>query len=218
MSLMGKEASIIGISRHRLGSDGHGVTTLVAFHGCPLRCKYCLNNQCWEPEGISRKLTARELYDEVQKDELYFIATEGGLTFGGGEPLLHADFIKEVLELGAKHWNVTIETSLNVQRENIETILPYVNDYIIDVKDMNPAIYKAYTGKDNARMIDNLKWLVANAGDAQIHARLPLIEGFNTKEDVDASAKALDALGISFVERFKYISDVDKFKSNIKKL
>ena len=34
--------AVIGISRHRLGTDGRGITTLVAFHGCPLRCKYCL--------------------------------------------------------------------------------------------------------------------------------------------------------------------------------
>ena len=38
---------VIGVSRHRLGTDGNGVTTLVAFHGCKLRCKYCLN-----PEAI----------------------------------------------------------------------------------------------------------------------------------------------------------------------
>ncbi len=40
------KAEIIGIKRHCLGSDGHGVTTLVAFHGCLLRCRYCLNPQC----------------------------------------------------------------------------------------------------------------------------------------------------------------------------
>lgn len=28
---------VIGISRHRIGIDGSGVTTLVAFHGCELR-------------------------------------------------------------------------------------------------------------------------------------------------------------------------------------
>ena len=38
-----KAVPLIGIARHRLTIDGEGVTTLVAFHGCPLRCKYCLN-------------------------------------------------------------------------------------------------------------------------------------------------------------------------------
>ena len=35
---------IFGISRHRMGVDGKGVTTLVTFMGCPLKCRYCLNN------------------------------------------------------------------------------------------------------------------------------------------------------------------------------
>jgi len=36
-----KKTTLIGLSRHRIGVDGTGVTTLVAFHGCPLNCRYC---------------------------------------------------------------------------------------------------------------------------------------------------------------------------------
>ena len=39
----GLTAKVAAISRHRLMLDGDGVTTLVVFHGCPLRCRYCLN-------------------------------------------------------------------------------------------------------------------------------------------------------------------------------
>ena len=38
-------AKVSGISRHRIGVDGEGVTTLVAFMFCPLACEYCLNPQ-----------------------------------------------------------------------------------------------------------------------------------------------------------------------------
>ena len=34
---------IFAISRHRIATDGKGVTTLVAMHGCPLSCRYCIN-------------------------------------------------------------------------------------------------------------------------------------------------------------------------------
>ncbi|MBF1451819.1 4Fe-4S cluster-binding domain-containing protein, partial [Prevotella pallens] len=51
------KAPIIGIDRHRLTTDGEGVTTLVAFHGCPLHCKYCLNPQCLSPDGVLRTIT-----------------------------------------------------------------------------------------------------------------------------------------------------------------
>ena len=47
-----KTAPLICIDRHRLTIDGEGVTTLVAFHGCPLRCKYCLNPQCLDADGV----------------------------------------------------------------------------------------------------------------------------------------------------------------------
>ena len=81
-----KTAALIGISRHRLTTDGEGVTTLVAFHGCPLRCKYCLNPQSFAQEGVWKQYDCEQLYEEVKIDELYFLATHGGVTFGGGEP------------------------------------------------------------------------------------------------------------------------------------
>ena len=93
----------------------------------------------------------------LMKDELYYITSCGGATFGGGEPLLWPDFIIDVLDLGAKRWHTTIETSLNVPFVNIERLLPYIDEYVIDIKDMNPDIYRAYTGKDNAIVVQNLE-------------------------------------------------------------
>ena len=72
-----KAAPLIGISRHRLSTDGEGVTTLVAFHGCPLRCKYCLNPQSLHSEGIWKNYDCEQLYEEVRQDELFFLATNG---------------------------------------------------------------------------------------------------------------------------------------------
>ena len=92
-------APLIGIARHRLATDGQGVTTLVAFHGCPLRCRYCLNPQCLEPSGIQQDITPQELLDKVRVDDLYFQATNGGICFGGGEPLLHSRFIADFCRL-----------------------------------------------------------------------------------------------------------------------
>ena len=89
-----KSSYLIGLSRHRIGVDGAGVTTLVAFHGCPLRCQYCLNPKALSPNGVWKRYTPEELYNHVKQDDLYFRATGGGVTFGGGEPLLSC---KEIL-------------------------------------------------------------------------------------------------------------------------
>ena len=78
-----KSFVLIGLSRHRIGVDGAGVTTLVAFHGCPLKCKYCLNPQSLSAGGIWKSLTPEELYNHVKQDDLYFWVTGGGVTFGG---------------------------------------------------------------------------------------------------------------------------------------
>ena len=165
-------AKIIGISRHRLSTDGDGVTTLVAFHGCPLRCRYCLNPQSLGDSDRFKEYTPQSLYDEVRIDELYFIATNGGVTFGGGEPALRPDFIQRFRELCGPSWGLTLETSLNVPQENIEALLPVVDSWIIDIKDMDADIYRQYTGKDNSRVLSNLR-LIAEAG-RQKDGKFPL--------------------------------------------
>lgn len=92
-------APLICIDRHRLTIDGEGVTTLVAFHGCPLRCKYCLNPQCLDADGVWQEVDTELLMANVEMDNLYFLAIGGGICFGGGEPLLWSSFIKEFCEL-----------------------------------------------------------------------------------------------------------------------
>ena len=67
---------LIGIARHRMAVDGEGVTTLVAFHGCPLRCKYCLNPQSITNDTMCMEHTVEELIDEVRIENLKWIASE----------------------------------------------------------------------------------------------------------------------------------------------
>ncbi|MGP1595850.1 MAG: radical SAM protein [Prevotella denticola] len=198
-------APFIAVNRHRLATDGEGVTTLVAFYGCPLRCRYCLNPQCLQVNGVWRRLTPGELYSEVEIDDLYFIATGGGICFGGGEPLLYPDFIRTFSKLMNPEWKLTVETSLNVPLENIKTIATLVQMWYIDIKDFSPTIYNAYTGKDNTQVIRNLVWLAANGYADKIILRLPLILDYNTEEDRLLSQQRLEALGFAHFDKFTYL-------------
>ena len=201
-----QSAPIIGLGRHRLSVDGKGVTTLVAFHGCTLHCHYCLNSSCLMPGGVWREVTTEELLEEVRIDNLYFVATGGGITFGGGEPCLRSLFIEEFAGMMPQEWNITIETCLNVERQHVERLLPIVSQWIIDVKDMNREIYKAYTGKSNKRTIDNLRWMLRHEGMAErIILRLPHIPEYNTDEDVKQSRRLLKNMGIKTFDEFNYI-------------
>lgn len=199
-----QRAKTIGIARHRLSTDGDGVTTLVAFHGCPLDCRYCLNPQSLGDSDRFREYSPEELYAETRIDELYFLATNGGVTFGGGEPGLRPQFIREFRELCGPSWQLGLETSLNVPSANIEALLPVVNTLIIDIKDMASDIYRNYTGKSNATVLDNLR-LIANAGrQHDCIIRIPLIPDFNTDADREASHKALEVLGFDRLDLFTY--------------
>ena len=196
---------LIGICRHRLVTDGQGVTTLVAFHGCPLRCKYCLNAQCLRADGIWHQMDMMEVLDEVMVDDLYYKATGGGIAFGGGEPLLRSDGIVDFCKSRPKEWRIYIETSLNVERRSLEAVAPYIDYYYIDVKDMNPDIYRRYTGRSNRRVVSNLRWLASNVDVGKVTIRLPHIPDYNTAQDVESSQKRLEAMGFRVFDRFEYI-------------
>lgn len=197
-------APIIGISRHRIGSDGRGIRTLVAFHGCPLSCLYCLNPSCLSATSDSRRLSVAEIVRILRKDALYFLATKGGVTFGGGEPLLHFDFIKRVIETYPEKLDVTLETSLNIPQKNIETILPYISEFIVDIKDMDDSIYHSYTCRHNAQVKENLKWLIKQGYADRIVCRVPLIPDFNNEDAQERSIAELKDMGITRFDKFKY--------------
>lgn len=198
-------APLIAINRHRLTTDGEGVTTLVAFHGCPLHCEYCLNAQCLQADGVWCRLTPGELYSEVEIDDLYFMATGGGICFGGGEPLLRSDFIKAFAEIMNPEWKLTIETSLNVPLENVKAIASLVQMWYVDIKDMNPDIYKAYGCKENKQVVSNLQWVAANGYADKVIIRLPLIPEYNTDEDRQQSQQQLEEMGFTNFDKFNYI-------------
>lgn len=198
-------APLIALSRHRLSVDGNGVTTLVCFHGCPLRCQYCLNSQCLEPEGIWQVVTPEELLATTMIDDLYFQATGGGICFGGGEPLLRSDFIKSFCQLCPSVWTIYLESSLAVPQHHLTAVAPFVTHYYIDVKDMNPDIYQRYTGQTPDKMLKNLQWLADQGLQQKVTIRLPLIRDFNTEADRSASKAKLENLGFTDFDLFDYV-------------
>lgn len=204
-----EEAPFIGIVRHRIQTDGKGVSTLAAFHGCPLHCRYCLNPQC-QREGVWRAFSPESLYEEVKIDQLYFLATGGGITFGGGEPSMYPNFIVRFREICGPEWNLTLETSLNVPADNIRRLSSVINQFIIDIKDTNDEIYRRYTGLSNQRMLDNLQELLKEGRGDDLIVRLPLIEGYNTQEDIERSTEKLRAMGVEHFDFFTYRTDIRK--------
>lgn len=199
------ELPVFAIARHRIGIDGPGVTTLVGVQGCPLACRWCLNPHARDVNGRHRLYTAGELYDAVRIDNLYFAATGGGVVFGGGEPLLHADFLPGFRALCGSGWKLSAETSLNVPAENVMCAAKAVDLFIVDIKDMNPDVYRRYTGRDNAQTVENLERLLEAVGPQRVLVRVPLIPQYNEPADREKSIAALRSLGVARIDSFSYV-------------
>lgn len=197
-----------------MGTDGDGITTLVTFMRCPLKCKYCLNPKCHEPiyeddgkhvhKGVMM-LTPRELYDLVKIDNIYFQSTGGGVCFGGGEPTLYADFIEVFKRICGDSWKITLETCLRCSHETIARLSNVVNHWIVDIKSMNPKVYKRYTGmeSENTLLLNSLQALVS---PERVSIKVPYIPNFNKEDDVSEAIKEIkQRYGFTDVVKTTYI-------------
>ena len=201
---------LYSIARLRMQTDGNGVTSVIGSAGCPLRCKYCLNPESWNGRAKVTHVTVDELYERVKIDNLYFITTGGGLTFGGGESLLHADFIAEFArKYRSSGWKIYAETSLSVPSENVEKVLPFVDAFSVDCKDMEPERYRTYTGGDYSVFEHNLRILLANIGPERFQVRVPYINGYNTREQQLENKRKLLDMGVTHIQMFDYVVNKD---------
>lgn len=193
------------ISRHRIGSDGAGIRTLLSFTGCNLDCKYCINKELRSTTSDGRWYTPEELLDDVLIDKYYFLVSGGGVTFSGGEPLLHSEFICEFAELASQHGiDMCVETSLNVPETAVTSVCRYISKWIVDIKECRPEVYEKYTGCSMELVYKNISLL--RFADAKVHFRIPIIPGYNTKSDVE---DAMDSNYVDWaynIELFEYVT------------
>ncbi len=198
--------AVLSVDRHRMKTDGKGITTLVALAGCPLKCPFCINKEWLAAEEKIKRRSVNELVEELAIDHCYFLYTGGGVTFGGGEPLLHSNQIAKFSEVCPSEWSINIETSLNVPPEQLQPVLTERFSYIIDCKAMQADIYMRYTGTEIGQMLHNLQQIVRKIPQERYVVKVPLIPEYSTGEDVEESIKCLRELGVpkDNIVTFKY--------------
>lgn len=190
------------ISRLRFGTDGHGIRTLIVVRECTLRCQYCLNPLSWDERRIPKLMTSKELYETLKIDDLYFRSTGGGITFGGGEPALYADFIADFVKSYCDKWHVDMETAINVPSRNIEALIQVIDHFYVDIKSWIPETYEKYTGTKNDIVVENLK-ILQKACPEKVTVRIPLIPGYNDEAEQLNTAKIMNEFGFR-VNLFEY--------------
>ena len=206
--------NIFGISRLRTYSDGDGISTLVASIGCPLRCGYCLNPNSWDGSKDSFTMTVDELYEELKRDHIYFLATNGGIVFGGGEPLLYHQFIKEFIEKYKEtKWKFLLETSLSTPLETLKNIIDDIDYFIVDTKDMDKERYELYTNGDYDLFLNNLIYLKEHVSEDKIRVRVPIIKELHKSNEAELNREKLKDMGFNNIEVFNYIDEIENHKT-----
>ena len=178
--------------------DGPGIRTVVALKGCPLRCIWCHSPESWSyeiekysnGETVGWKTTPEKVVEEVLRDKAFYDASGGGITLSGGEALAQPDFCREILRLSkAAGMHTAIETSGYAPLKVIESVEPYIDLWLYDIKMLDVANCLKYTERPLKPVLENMRHL--NAGKRCIVMRCPMIPGIN---DNEAEIKARGAL------------------------
>ncbi len=171
------------------------------------KCNYC--GRCAEvcPAGakkiIGRCVSTKEIIEQAQKDLVFYEQSGGGVTFSGGEPLMQADFLKEILEECKKRRiHTAVDTSCYSKNGELE-MAAKADLFLCDLKTMDGQDHKRLTGVDNEVILENVKRL--SQWSKEIIIRIPVIAGFNdTEKNIEATGKF--AAGLSSLIRIDLLA------------
>jgi len=170
--------------------DGHKVTTDRA------RCSRCgaCAEVCYAEarQMVGREMTIAEVMDEIQRDVPFYDASEGGVTFSGGEPLSQPDFLRALLTTcRRKGVHTCLDTCGYGSWPLLDELREDVDLFLYDLKLLDDDSHQEVTGVSNARILANL-WGLSELGE-RIILRVPLIPGIN---DDEASVHAIGTLAV----------------------
>ena len=141
--------------------------------------------------------TVEELMEIIEADRPYFDATGGGVTVSGGECMLYPDFLSELAKrCHDRSISVAVDTAGNVPFSSFETVIPYTDLFLYDIKCLDPALHRKGTGVDNRRILENLDRLIECG--AKLLIRIPCIPNFNEGEEVEKVKAYCEERGLPY--------------------
>lgn len=164
--------------------DGPGIRVVIFFNGCKLRCKYCHNPETWVKRD--NNMSTEEVFNKIMRCEPYF-RNNGGVTFSGGEPLLHSEFIIELSKMLKKeNIHLALDTA-GVGDGNYEEILNLIDLVLLDVKHTDPEGYKFITGREMNEVNNFIE--VLNKLNKKVWIRQVVVPGITDTEEYMLSLK-----------------------------
>ncbi len=168
-------------------------------------CGTCVDACGAEARSLAgRTMTVSEIVNEIERDVVFFDESGGGVTFTGGEPLGQFTLLEALLTAcRARRIHTTIETCGAASREIVLRIGGLADLILYDLKLLDPARHRQYTGAPNRNILENLEAL-ATAGRPVI-VRIPVVPGVNDgAEDVHAACDYLAKLHVTRVDLLPY--------------
>jgi pyruvate formate lyase activating enzyme len=160
--------------------------------------------EVFEKIGFSK--TPEEVMKQLIRDEAFYKTSGGGITASGGEPLLQAQILSELLKLcKERDYHTLVETSGQVSwKQGFQYVLPYVDEFYIDIKG-DAENYKKLTGNGIELLMTNVKKLLAEGYGEKVEMRMPVIPGYNdTPQIVEGIADSLSQIGKQEVTLLTY--------------
>lgn len=180
--------------------DGPGVRFLVFLKGCHLHCGYCHNPDTWSGEEILAQ--PEEVLAKILRYRTYF-GENGGVTVSGGEPLLQAEFVRELFFLcKANGLHTALDTSGSLWDDSIADLLCVTDLVLLDLKMTTEEAYQRHIGCSLAMPLHFLKELEARRIPCWI--RQVIVPGVNdTEENIDRLNTLLN--GKSCIQRVELL-------------
>jgi len=127
-----------------------------------------------------------DLFEEINKDKIYYDTSKGGITISGGEPTLQPKFLLNLLKKCKDNKiNTALDTCGYFSRETFKSILPYIDLFLFDIKEINAEKHIEYTGVSNERILKNVQWIsnYQKKNDKKIWIRTPIIPNYTANEE-----------------------------------
>lgn len=159
-------------------------------------CNTCVS-ECYPGAHyrLGERYSVEQLCRMVEEDRRIFEGSGGGVTLSGGEPTIQRVFLQTLAEaLHEKVFHVTLQTNLYAPWEVYETLLPYIDYFMCDLKHLDTEEHRRWTGQGNETILANL--LRLNQAGVRYVVRTPVIPGVNNREDqLRAMSRFVSQLG-----------------------
>lgn len=145
-------------------------------------------------EISGRDYSVDELMKEIEKETVFMDHSAGGVTFCGGEPLMHPQMLLELLQrCGERGIHRAVDTTLLAHPDLVKEVMNHSELFLVDLKHMDSAKHRYFCGVPNELILSNLQMIAKEGFDFQI--RIPLIVGVNAdEENITRSAEFLSSL------------------------